>query len=195
MIPGPEIVPLISKAEHLLGRKLLSLELKWGETVTVELLALGWKALHKLSTLAAAHKLDFADHAHLLIKDSLGQVTDPAGNPMLLPGNLIDHLEASSAAKLQQFALALSLGEKSVRRPSDQSDQSDASSPNAQPPALLPTPAPATTSGSPSVSSLPAPSSNPAGPQPYSTPGALPSSPSSTVTTAAASPNATSANS
>jgi hypothetical protein len=99
--------PLVTKAEHIAGRKILSLEYRWGESCSVVLRALGWREVQSISTKAVEQKLDSDAHAALIVAASLGDGSE---------ANIMDRLTAASAALVHRTALALSLGEKAITK-------------------------------------------------------------------------------
>lgn len=93
--------PLISKEEHLLGEKALTLALKWGEPVVVKIKAIGWKQLRRI----AGENLPHHEHVETIMRESL------SGSELNL-----DHLDSISLANLTTHCLAFSLGESAIAK-------------------------------------------------------------------------------
>lgn len=96
---------VLSKEDYLAGKKSLALTYRWGEPMTLEIQALTWRDLQRLTLSATERKLDQVEHTNLIVRASL--IGDA-------PPNLIDMLEASSAGLLQRTALAFAFGQKVV---------------------------------------------------------------------------------
>jgi len=158
---------LVTKAEHILGEKVLALTTRWGEAVKVKLKALGWRDLQSLSATAAANNWNQQQHAEELVNQSiaehgLGDGTDVSGPPNGGRRSLLDMLEAGSASLLQRTAFALSLGERLPNAANTTPEK------NAQ--------APVVTNGSSTAGELNAPSLRPDGVKEISPDGVRPSS-------------------
>ncbi len=115
-VAGAVAERLISREEHILGKKVIELAYKWGEPVAVQIEAIGWKKLKEISTLVVGTGLKHDDHVEMLIQES---------RPVTLhhrAGVNLDHLDAVSLAKLTSHCLALSLGESAIKRVSPEGE-------------------------------------------------------------------------